>query len=126
MLVLAETVFRFYPFYPFLRPFLPFLLCPFWFLLGILGVMEATTSVWIPPSWMEKTEDRRGSNVPNPQVVAFGTQFGCCPAAGWVVSSTLLPCLRLLIFSVRFFIGYGGDGGGMGTTAVVRNGKQVI
>ena len=47
---------------------------------------------------MQQAEDRLGSSAPNLIVVAFGSQFGSCPDAGWMVASAFL-----LRFCLHYF-----------------------
>ena len=51
---------------------------------------EAMMSVWTPPSEMPQVDNTPGSNALDPLFDAFGTSFGCCPDARWVMSSALL------------------------------------
>ena len=85
--------------------------------------------VWTPASKIQEVEERLSSSARSPVAVAFGTQFGCCHDADWVVLSVfdLVFSVDLLLVVVFMYIpgtGYRGDGG-MDTT-VVRNSAQVI
>ena len=85
----------------FIFPFDLLFSLPFWSLLVILvGYWGNDVGAWTLPSkmqWVNIGQILPGSNAPNLLVEAFGTQFGCCPDADWMVLYAPRRVMLLLV-----------------------------
>ena len=101
-------LFRFIPSSPRSLCFFPVCFALSSFRLGTLGgYLGGDVGVDTAVEDTVSREQTRQLNAPNPLIVAIGTQLGCCPDAGWVLSSALLMrfCLpnyyTSIFYSVR-------------------------
>ena len=89
--------FPFHPYFPFIRPF-TFIFFPFalpfpvffWVPLGVTEAIMLVRGHHTVDDAVEVDDTDHAAMFLTPLVVAFGTQFGCCPVASWVVPPDLL------------------------------------